>query len=173
MNAVYECMRRNKRGAIDFSPVGSTSLGFWLTQAVCLLWGWWLLPNWLALILPSLINIRFCFPITAHPWDFSSLKHKSFGISDSLLCFTVPTLTLLLCFLVWFIYMSISALDHWGFLQSRAEHFHLCPLQKPSSINESRDKLAPMENVITWRRVFCVCQVLLRHSNKKRSMKWC
>lgn len=33
---------KKQTGAIDFSPVGSTSLGFWLTQVVCLIWGRWL-----------------------------------------------------------------------------------------------------------------------------------
>lgn len=63
---------RKQTGAIDFSPFGSTSLGFWLTHAVFLLWARWLLPNWLALTSSSLINIHFFFPITGHPWYFVS-----------------------------------------------------------------------------------------------------
>lgn len=104
---------------------------------------------------------------------FASLKHKSFYIRDSLVCLTALTLTLLLCFPVWFIYMSISPFHHWGFLQSRAEHFHHCHLQKPScspsKINESWDKLAPMKNVIMWRRFFVCAKCCCNTATKKEA----
>lgn len=72
-------MREKKQtGAIDFSPVGSTSLGFWLTEAVCLLWGWWLLPNWLALTLPSLINIHFLLSNHSPSMGFFLIETQEF-----------------------------------------------------------------------------------------------